>query len=212
MARHLAKRPIDGWRAIMIGAVVTLAASLGVVMVSRSSVENRVHRTSDVIRPQPLVMGSNSPSDSAPSPSDLLTSPSSSRSVSVKPSRSSAAPSPSTKTASPQPPPPPHVVFSARYQVRGIWGNGYVARVTVTNVGTVTADWAVVLILPDRIRVERYWIAGEGFASGDQSGRTVTFAGRLAAGVSIAVEYQVRRPNDASANPESCRVNGVACG
>jgi hypothetical protein len=183
-------------RAVVLGGVITLLASLLAVLASRQSGYRSGH-TDLALRPVVPATSEAAPSAS-PSPS-----PSPSPTPSPSPPRSSRA-----ATRSPT---PPRSVVTAHHEVLLAWRGTVISRITVRVTGRTAADWSVVLVLDQGVRVERFWVRDGGSARAVQQGTTVRFTGRLAAGATIVVEYQASRSGEASSQPRSCTVNGLSC-
>jgi hypothetical protein len=190
-----------GMRALVIGSVMTLVASLLALAASRGEdPDGRTEWTGAPLRPvAPVTSGSPSQSPS-PSPSPSSAPASTSPSASPAPARTTR---PSSR--------PPQRTVTAEYQVLVRWDDGHISQVTVRNAGAAATDWSVVLVVDDGVRMQRHWVAGAGSAEGGQDGTRIRLSGRLAAGASIIVDYQARRSDGASSDLRSCTVNGTPC-
>ncbi|MCP2325027.1 cellulase/cellobiase CelA1 [Hamadaea flava] len=177
-----------GWlRNTVIAVIVGLAAGFGVLAVVAP------------LSPDPDAVAGGTP-PASPSPSSYsLSFPMVSLSPSAlrTPSRSrSASPSAESDTAG----------VAARYGVKESWSGGYSAEIVITAI-RATADWTIVLTMPDGVNVSTAWEADY-----RQNGRTVTLSPKswnrtLAAGTQIVAGFQAR----GSQQPLSCAINATPC-
>jgi uncharacterized protein YndB with AHSA1/START domain len=121
-----------------------------------------------------------------------------------------APPPPNGSTTNPPAPPPARAGFAAAYRTVSSTDTGFIGELTVTNTGNrPERGWTVVVTLP----------AGAGLgtvrgANAAQNGSTVTFTatsnGKIPAGRSVTIEFQVR--GDGATAPTGCRIGGDTCG
>jgi hypothetical protein len=144
-------------------------------------------------------------------PPSASASPSASEQRSAAASASPRTTAPTSRPATGAPAPRPGS-FAATYELRLTWSTGHISRLTVRNTGPASADWSAVVVIDAGIHVDRYWTQDGGSAELVQNGTSLRLTGRLGAGNSVIVEYQVSRPAGASTQPRSCVVNGSPCG
>jgi cytoskeletal protein RodZ len=114
---------------------------------------------------------------------------------------------PPSSTSGSQPVGPATV--TARYVYSNVWDNGFIVRITLTNVAKAPQSWTVTMTVPAGVDLTSSWSSQSG-----QTGRTLEFTPEkknttLAPGESLVFGFQASHAG--AYQLQSCLVNGRPC-